>query len=781
MNNTLSEWLVRYRLPLLIISVLVIALASYGGTKLTAKSDYTIFFEKDNPQRVANEFIQSEFSSSDNVLFLINPNNGDTFTPENLAAIEELTEKSWLIPYSQRVDSITNFQHTFVDEDDLLVEDLFHNALEMNEEEILLRKTIALKEPLLVKRLVSPSGHVSAVNVQINFGETDQTKETPVIITAVEKLRAEFEAKHPNLDVLITGVIPLNNAFNDMPQQDSQTLIPLMFLVILVLLGLMLRSPSSIFVTVLIIIVSVISAVSTQGWLGIPINSINYAASIIILTLAVADCVHILSHYLTSMRKGQSKVDAMISSLDVNLMPVFLTSLTTAIGFLSMQSSDSPPFRELGLISAIGVTFAFMFSLTVLPQMAIWLTRRAPKLDTQRTAFYSHIADFTVKYPRALFYGSLVVAVACISFVGQNELNDDNFGYFTEEIEVRRAADFAEENLTGVNILEYAIESGEMNGVNNPEFLRKVDSFVEWYRQQDNVTHVFAFTDIMKRLNRNMNNDNPSFYHLPENQELASQYQLLYEMSLPFGMDLNNQINLNKSALRITVSIEDAKAKELLSMEAKAQQWFKENAPDLQADGASPSMMFAAMGQRNINSMIDGTVIATILISLILVFTLGSWKMGMLSIIPNAFPAAIMLGIWGFFVGEVNLAVAVVFGITLGIVVDDTVHFMAKYLRGYKLSNGDSEKAIHYAFEHVGAALVTTTVVLALGFGMLALSEFNVNGILGIMVSMTIVIALVFDFLFLPTMMVMLKNFIHPTIKKESTSAPDVPIPTEAA
>ena len=168
------------------------------------------------------------------------------------------------------------------------------------------------------------------------------------------------------------------------------------------------------------------------------------------------------------------------------------------------------------------------------------------------------------------------------------------------------------------------------------------------------------------------------------------------------------------------------------------------------------------MGQRNINSMLDGTVIATVLISFILVLTLGSWKLGILSLIPNAFPAAIMLGIWGMFVAEVNLAVAVVFGVTLGIVVDDTVHFLSKYLRGYKLSNGNTEKAIHYAFEHVGAALVTTTIVLALGFGMLALSDFNVNGILGIMVSMTILIALVFDFLFLPSMLMMLKSFIHP-------------------
>lgn len=760
--KSLPAWIVQHRLALFIFSIAVILLAGYGGSKITFKSDYTIFFEKDNPQRIANEFIQEEFSSSDNVLFLVNPKNGDIFTRENLAAIESLTEDAWQIPYSQRVDSLTNFQHTFVDGDDLLVEDLFQNSAEMSEADIQERKRIALEEPLLIHRLISPEGHVSAINVQINFSQVEQTFATPEVVEAVRTMRAEFEAQNPNLELLITGIVPLNNAFNEMSIKDSETLVPLMLLVILVLLGVMLRSPSSIVITLMVIIASVVSAVCLQGWIEIPINSINSAAPIVILTLSVADCVHILSHYLTGLRKGLSKQDAMVKSLDVNLMPVFLTSLTTAIGFLSMLSSDSPPFRELGLICAIGVMFAFLFSLTILPQLVMWITRTAPSIDTQQTSLYSHVADFTLRYPKPLFFGSLIFAGICMAFIGQNELNDDNFGYFSKKIEVRKAADFAEENLNGVNILEYAIDSKEQNGVNDPAFLAKVDEFANWYRQQDKVTHVFTFTDIMKRLNKNMNNDDPAYYRLPENRELASQYQVLYEMSLPFGMDLNNQINLNKSAVRITVSIKGAKAKEILAMEAKAQQWFQENAPELATDGASPSMMFAAMGQRNINSMLDGTVIATVLISFILVLTLGSWKLGILSLIPNAFPAAIMLGIWGMFVAEVNLAVAVVFGVTLGIVVDDTVHFLSKYLRGYKLSNGNTEKAIHYAFEHVGAALVTTTIVLALGFGMLALSDFNVNGILGIMVSMTILIALVFDFLFLPSMLMMLRSFIHP-------------------
>lgn len=773
MHHPFAVWLVRHRLALFILSIITIVACSYGATMLTVKSDYKIFFEADNPQLVANEMIQERFSASDNVLMVLNPASGDIFTKKNLQAIEELTEAAWQIPYSQRVDSITNFQNTTVQGDELLVEDLVSDAAALFDEEIALRKNIAINEPLLVHRLISPSGHVSAINVQLNLPE-DQTLAIPEVMEKVRQIRNEFEGKYPEMQIMLTGLTPLNNAFNEMNQRDTETLIPIMLLIIILMVGLMLRSISGTLITVLIIIFSVVTAVSSMGWLGIPINNINFAAPIIILTLAVADCIHLLSYYVMGLRKGMDKEEALISSLDVNAKPIFLTSLTTAIGFLSMQSSESPPFRELGLVAAIGVFIAYAFTLTLMPQLILWFTRKAPAIDTERTAKFSRLADFTLRHPKKLFFICLGIAVFCISNISRNVLNDDNFGYFKESVEVRQAADFTEANLNGVNIIEYALNSGSEQGINDPEYLNKVEAFANWYRQQPKVTHVFTFTDTLKRLNQNMNRDDPAFYRLPSTREQASQYQLLYEMSLPFGMDVNNQVDMNKSAMRVTVSIKGAKAMDILDMEEQAQAWFADNAPELTAVGASPSIMFAAIGQRNIKSMIKGTIIATLIISAILIISLGSWKLGMLSIIPNAFPAAIMLGIWGIAVGEVNLAVAVVFGITLGIVVDDTVHFMAKYLRGYQ-EHGSVEKAIHYAFEHVGAALVTTTIVLALGFGILALSDFNVNAILGTMVSMTIVIALVFDFLFLPSMMILLSRFIHPKPNAQLEQAAPLP------
>lgn len=766
MHSRLAVGLVRYRLPLFIGSLLLMVICGYGLSQLTFSSDYRVFFEKDNPQLVAHEYIQNTFSRSDNILLVLHPRDNEVFTPERLAAVEWLTAQAWQLPHSQRIDSLTNFQHTFVDGDDLLVEDLFSDSAGMSAEDISQRKQIALKEPMLVHRLLSEQGHVTAVNIELNL-PGDQTAGTHDAMTEARKLRDEFKSKFADFDVYITGVTPLNFAFDEVGQKDGETLMSLMFVIILVLVGVMLRSLSGTVATLAIILFGVIITMGVVGLMGIQLNTVNSVAPIIILTLAVADCVHILTHYLTARRKGMDKETAMAEALDVNMMPVFLTSLTTAIGFLSMNSSDSPPFQEFGTISAIGVIFTWIFSLTMLPQLVLWLNRKVPRQDTEHTALYHRVGAFTIHHPRKLFFGALGFAFLCFLFIDNNVLNDENFGYFSKKIEVRQGSDFAEQNLNGMNLIEYSLDSKVENGISDIAFLQQVERFVEWYRQQPEVTHVFTFTDILKRLNQNMHNDDPEHYKLPASRELASQYQLLYEMSLPFGMDLNNQLNVNRSALRITVSIKGAKAQEILNLEDRAQAWLAQNAPELQSPGASPSIMFASIGQRNIKSMIKGTVIAVVLISLTLVFALGSWKLGLFSLVPNAFPAAMMLGIWGAFVGEVNLAVAVVFSVTLGIVVDDTIHFLAKYLRGYRES-GSVEQGIFYAFEHVGAAIVTTTVVLATGFGILALSEFKVNSVLGSMVAATIVIAMLFDALFLPAMLMLGRKILHPEERRSN-------------
>ena len=248
-----------------------------------------------------------------------------------------------------------------------------------------------------------------------------------------------------------------------------------------------------------------------------------------------------------------------------------------------------------------------------------------------------------------------------------------------------------------------------------------------------------------------MHADEPSWYRLPEERELAAQYLLLYEMSLPYGLDLSNQINIDKSATRMTVLLHNMTTKTVLQLERKAQQWMRDNLPvALHNEGASPTIMFSNIGERNIKSMLIGTTLALVLISLILVFALRSFKIGLLSLVPNLIPAALAFGVWGIAVGQVGLALSVVTGMTLGIVVDDTVHFLSKYLRARREKGLSSQDAVRYAFNTVGLALVVTSLVLIAGFLVLTFSAFALNSNMAFMTAVTIIFALLADFLLLP-------------------------------
>ena len=225
-------------------------------------------------------------------------------------------------------------------------------------------------------------------------------------------------------------------------------------------------------------------------------------------------------------------------------------------------------------------------------------------------------------------------------------------------------------------------------------------------------------------------------------------------MSLPYGLDLNNQINVDKSALRLTVTLETLSTNEVLALNDAAEAWLRENAPTIQGgEGTGPNMMFANIGRRNSGSMLMGTALALVLISAILVLALRSVKIGLISLIPNLAPAAMGFGLWGIFVGQVGLSLSVVTSMTLGIVIDDTVHFLSKYLRARREQGLSSTESVHYAFKTVGRALITTTIVLVGGFLVLATSAFYLNSSMGLLTAVIIVLAILADFLFLPPLL----------------------------
>ena len=328
--------------------------------------------------------------------------------------------------------------------------------------------------------------------------------------------------------------------------------------------------------------------------------------------------------------------------------------------------------------------------------------RRADRLATRAMKAF---AEFVIARRRVLLWAS-GAAIAALAFGTTRIVLDDDFiRYFDESHEIRVASDFMEDNLTGLNMLEYSVPAGREGGVSDPAYLADLERFAEWFREQPKVRHVNVLTDVVKRLNQNLHGDDPAWYRIPDSAELAAQYLLLYELSLPLGLDLNNTITVGKSASRVSVSVVDISSAEMRALDERAEAWLAANAPALATRGTGLSLVFSHISERNIQSMLGGSIMALVLISLVLVAALRSVRIGLVSLVPNLFPAAMAFGLWGYAVGNVGLAIAVVATMTLGIVVDDTVHFLSKYLRARREHGMDAVAATRFAFNTVGMAL----------------------------------------------------------------------------
>ena len=751
-----TRWVIRWRWPIVIITLLAALFVGSRAQGLFFDTNYRAFFSDENPQLTAFEALQDIYTKNDNILFVVAPTDGKVFTPSTLDAIEHLTAEAWKVPYAIRVDAVTNFQHTEAEEDDLIVEDLVEGATGMTPEDLHAAQTVALTEPFLSNRLIDDEAKVTGVNVTLQLPE-DDAMAVPETVAYTRELADQIREQYPGVAVYITGIAMLNNAFMETSQNEMATLLPLMFLAMFIIMVFSLRSLSGTFATMLVILLSVMVAMGLGGLFSVGLTPPSAQAPTIIMTLAIADSIHILVTMFGAMRKGLNKRDAIVESIRVNMAPVFLTSLSTVIGFLSLNFSDVPPFNHLGNMTAAGVTAAFVLSVLFLPALIAILPMRVKARVETKSTLIDRLADFVIGRRRVLLWASAASVLLLVAFIPNNQLEDRFVEYFDQRITFRNDTDFTSENLTGIYQVEFSLEGGESGGINEPGYLSTVDDFAKWYRQQAGVVHVNTYTDVMKRLNKNMHGDDPAYYRLPETRELAAQYLLLYEMSLPYGLDLNNQINVDKSATRFTVTLGNMSSNEMRALAERGEHWLRQNtAPVMHAVGSGPMIMFSHISGTNIKSMLIGSTLALALISLLMIVALRSVKLGLISFFPNLIPVALAFGIWGLSSGVVNLGLSVVIGMTMGIVVDDSIHFLTKYLRARREQGLNADDAVRYAFSSVGRALVVTSVILAVGFGILATSAFGMNASMGLMTALTIGLALAVDFLFLPPLLLWL-------------------------
>ncbi len=754
-ESQFAQRVVSARWRVIAATLALVALATSGVQFLTLSTNYRMFFDENNPELQAFDALEAAYGKSDSVIFVVAPEDGDTFSREALAATLWLTERGWHVPYSTRVDSLANFQHTTVVDDDLSVSDFVKSEmLDSADERNRIRET-ALSDPRLVGNLLARDGGVSAVQVTVALPEEAQVIRVPEIEAFSRALAVKTEEKFPGIDIRLVGTVIISHAFAQAALDSQKIFIPLCFLIMALVLTVLTRRLSGVVGIMIMMILSVISAMGLGGWVGLPFSPFVSAAPTIILMIVVANCVHLLVTAQQRLKAGDSKDIAIAEAIRVNLYPIFLASATTALGFFSLNFAEVPPHRHLGTFVGFGILVSFALSVTLLPALLSLFPIRASKEKSaeHHDALMGMISEFVLGNQKALLFGLFGVVLAMAAVIPRNELNDVMVHFFDERMEFRQDTDFVDENLSGNTVLEYSVISPD--GITSPTFLSDVSDFTAWLRDQPEVRHVGVITDTFKHINQIMHGGASEAYRLPESRDLTAQYMLLYELSLPFGLDLNNQVDLDRVSARVTVTAETLSSQEVLALDRRAEDWLRDNTAYVnEAKGSGPSLLFAHMGLRNIKSMLGGTALVLLGISLILILAFRSFRLGTVSLVPNFVPAVIGFGVWGLTVGEIGASLSVVVAMTVGIVVDDTVHFLSKYQRA-RLEYGFSpEDAVSHAFQTVGRAVFTTTLVLVAGFLILLLAPFIPTAQVGLLTALIIGFALVFDFLLLPPLLI---------------------------
>lgn len=752
----LFAFVIHHPVKTVLLSLLICAPFFWGLGNFKINPSPREFMGEDSALMKELTALEEEYVDDMNILLMIKPRSGDIFTNETLSAIHKITQAAWRLPSVSRVDSITNFQHLSADGDDLVVADLVEAPGELSADELSRVRDIALAEPRLVDLFVSKNGHATSINMLSNVDLTDPAY-LQSVIAGLDDIVDEVAREHPDIEVYQSGYVVMTNHWTIAAGLDMQRVFVALFLIVIVGLVYFFRGVRAMAAVMLTASLSVVTGLGFLGLLGLQLNPASMLATLMVLVLGLADGIHIGKSARRLLAEGKDYQDALIEAVSSNFTPVALTSITTAIGFLSFNFGvDYEGVRIMGNYVAFGVMMAFVLSVTLLPALLCWCNLQ-PEKPGQTEPLHTRLADLVVRYRNGLlviYVPLLVIGTACI---GLNHIGEQITRYLRDDYIFTVHLDAVQEQLTGATTMVYNFHSASPDGVSDPEFLKKVEKFADYAKTIPEVRHVGSFTDTMKQLNKSMHGDDHDYYRLPSDRESAAQYILLYELSLPYGLDLTNAINMEKSGTRVVLTTNDMSSPRALEVVAEVETWLTRNIPEFNPAANSNTLTPLFSIAPVVEAMVINGITALLIIGTMLLFTFRSFYAGLICVITLLSPILVTYGIWGVFRGEIGLAGSLTICMVIGISVDFSVHFVSKFVYALRQLGCSVEDAVRYAYKLVTAPIVTSTVILGGGFAMLSFSIFQFNIVMGQITSLCIFLAALSALLLLPS--VLLSNW----------------------
>ena len=498
-----------------------------------------------------------------------------------------------------------------------------------------------------------------------------------------------------------------------------------------------------------------------MGWARVPFNQISLMAPLVVVMIAMADGIHIVSIYVQGLHKSLSKMEAMRESLRVNIQPITLATVTTAIGFLSLNYCSSPGIYGFGNVVAIGVCWAFVVTLTLLPTLILLLpTRKIPKPLGVRELIAS-ISRLVAQRGNLLFWCGAVLIAATLALLPLNKVDFNRFSFVDKDSDFHHVMNALSEKIGNDQSLVYSIHSGQYYGITEPAFLNKVDEFSRWLEDQPEASFVTSYTDLLRNLNKAEHDNDEAWDILPEDTLQIIDYLVGYQLVQEIEPSLEHIFNPDYSAIRLMIGTSNLSNRELIAFNDKIDHWITANMPaDYKVLHGDNSILFARLDHAISIELLKGFSLSFALITLTLIIGLKSLRYGLLSIMPNLFPATIVFGFWGLFVGELSPYILMLFSISIGLVVDDSVHVLSKYISARR--EGETpESAVQHSLEKAGPAITITTASLAVGTFILVLSNTYYYQNVALLLTPIILVALLLDLLFLPPLLVKFDNWLE--------------------
>lgn len=755
----IARTLVKRRTLLAVLTLVVSVVIGWGVTKTSIDPRSDAILPEDDPYAAQVAAVEADFPRSRSALFTFIAPGGDIFNREALTAMEALHARFGEVQSAVAVGSMVNYRLNAVDETIYGRQYLLPPVDSLSDSDLAQVRDIALADEDLVKTQLARDGDMAlAIFKYRPSGEG--LSERLEIARSVVALRDRLRGDYPGVEIYVLG----NDLFEldsyNAQIKDRNNLAPLVALATTLLLWLCLNSLVYALCTLVVSFLGILLTIGTVGWSGFAFNQISNMGPLVVLTIAMAHGIHIISIYLQGLHEGLSKLEALEQSLRLNLQPVTLATVTTAMGFLSLNYCSSAGIYGFGNAVAMGVIWAYLVTLTLLPALIMWVpTRRIPRPLGVR-GMIRRVSDLVTQRGNALFWGLSVIIVVCLAMLPLNKVDFDRFEFIDKDSDFHRVITALAQKIGNDQSLVYAVDSGQYYGIADPAFMREVERFADWLEEQPDVSVVNSYVGMLKTLNEAENDNDPAWHILPDDNLQVIDYLVGYQLVQEIEPHLEPIFDPEYTTVRVVVGTSNLSNVQLLELNRRIEAWYADNInPDYQVLHGSNTILYARLNDTISRQLLEGFTVSFLLITLTMLVGLRSVRYGLISIAPNLLPPAVVFGVWGLFVGQLSPYILMLFSISIGLVVDDSVHVLSKYMAARKA--GDKpEEAVRYSLDKAGSAITITTAALAMGTFILVFSNTYYYQNVALMLTPIIVVALLLDLLFLPPLLVKLDKFL---------------------